>query len=181
MNFGVDAGLAEPRRGLTWGIKRSFIRYLAGVPDAVVSAAIGADVVEGDLFNFAPVPNNPDSFSGRCSYDFRGDVRLRAYYGMLFLQLLTPRIDINGDMAILSVATGSAQAEPASEAACTQYVQLAILTDVHTQQVGQDFLWFSNQVRLTPDGSAFFNDQYPEGQEMDPVFIRVPAEDKHES
>jgi len=68
VNLHADADPpALPPLGLTWGIKRSFVRYLSGLPDAQVSATDGAEIVEGSLFNFPAAASTPPPVRACCA------------------------------------------------------------------------------------------------------------------
>ena len=50
-----------PPPGLSWGIKRSFIDYIGGLPDGSVSATAGATVSGSSLFCFSPDTSDYDA------------------------------------------------------------------------------------------------------------------------
>jgi hypothetical protein len=168
VNLHADADRpALPPLGLTWGIKRSFVRYLSSLPDAQVSATDGAEIVEGSLFNFQPAGGSFDAAARTGVLRFRGDVRLSGHYGMMFVQLLDPWVEFTADGAVLTVG------EPGVD---TRYA-LATLQPAPDSPVDDEGgrLWEGVQAALSAAGSETFNDQYPAGQPMDPLFIRIPA------
>ncbi|WP_265572855.1 HtaA domain-containing protein [Rhodococcus rhodochrous] len=70
---GAAAGPGHPPAGLTWGVKQSFLRYLAALPDGGHAVSGGAYVGEENFFTF---PRPPDAGSwlivnsgsaGRCN------------------------------------------------------------------------------------------------------------------
>jgi len=166
-NLHADADRpALPPLGLTWGIKRSFVRYLSSLPDAQVSATDGAEIIEGSLFHFTPDGGSFDPGTRTGTLRFRGDVRLSGHYGMMFVQLLDPWIEFTADGAALTIG------EPGDE---NRYalVTLQAAPDSPVDANGS-LLWEGVQTALTAEGSQTFNDQYPAGQPMDPLFIRIP-------
>ena len=95
-----------PPLGLSWGIKRSFIDYIAGLPDGSVSATAGATVSGSSLFCFSPDTSDYDPALGTGVLRFRGDVRLAGHHGMLLVRLLDPWITFTTGSGVLSISTG---------------------------------------------------------------------------
>src|SRR5512134_1772276 len=75
-----------PPLGLSWGIKRSFVDYIASLPDGSVSATDGATVSGTSLFCFSPETSDYDVARGTGVLRFRGDVRLAGHHGMLLVR-----------------------------------------------------------------------------------------------
>ena len=53
-----------PPPGLSWGVKRSFIDYIASLPDGSISATAGATVSGSSLFCFSPATSDYDAARG---------------------------------------------------------------------------------------------------------------------
>jgi Htaa len=156
-----------PAPGLSWGIKRSFIEYINGLPDASVTAADGAAVEETGRFRFTPALSEYDVESGTGILRFRGDLRLSGHHGMMFVRLLDPWIAITGGQGILSISTG--------EDAGLDRTAVAVLhTGTPTRESDGSLTWTRVEVAITDEGSELFDGQYAAGQPLDPLSVRVP-------
>jgi hypothetical protein len=158
-----------PPLGLTWGVKRSFVSYLTRLPDGAVSATDGANVVASSLFNFAPESSDYEPSTATGTVRFSGDVRMAGHHGMMFVRLLDPWIEFREDHAELSVMT-------TNDDGGLQRIALGIMPPVAPVSVPGALIWQGVDVALTPAGSEVFNQQYPPGQEMDPIFIRTETQ-----
>lgn len=168
-----SAETSTPPPGLTWGIKRSFVRYFSFLPDASMSIDNGAEATNGSFFTFEPNGADLDLHTGRGTLRFKGEVRMSGHGGMMRLQLLDPWITLSPKGATLSVSTpGSSDPE---SSIMPSGIALATLELPQLQDRGASLLWQDVPTFLTADGAALFNDQYPVGQEMDPLFIHLPA------
>lgn len=156
-----------PPLGLTWGIKRSFIAYITGLPDGTVSATDGATVVESSLFCFAPEESDYDAALGTGVLRFRGDVRLAGHHGMLFVRLLDPWIAFTGGRGVLSISTGGTGGQDRTA--------VGFLHAAAPREVAGSLLWEDVEVVISPEGAELFDGQYAARQSMDPLFIRVKA------
>ncbi|WP_211883077.1 HtaA domain-containing protein [Pseudarthrobacter albicanus] len=156
-----------PPLGLTWGIKRSFIAYITGLPDGTVSATDGATVVESSLFCFAPEESDYDVALGTGVLRFRGDVRLGGHHGMLFVRLLDPWIAFTGGRGVLSISTGGNGGQDRTA--------VGFLHAAAPREVAGSLLWEDVEVVISPEGAELFDGQYAARQSMDPLFIRVKA------
>jgi hypothetical protein len=152
--------------GLSWGIKRSFIDYINGLPDASVSAVNGATVDTAGLFRFAPGTSDYDAVRGTGILRFRGDVRLSGHHGMMFVRLLDPWIAFTGGRGILSISTGDDVGQDRAAVA-------VLRAGAPSQAADGSLIWAEVQVAITDEGSELFDGQYAAGQPMDPLFIRV--------
>ncbi|MCG2620785.1 HtaA domain-containing protein [Arthrobacter sp. I2-34] len=176
MNNHADTVPAAPARdllppeGLTWGVKRSFVRYLTSLPDGAVAAVEGASVLESGFFNFPPDGGSFDPAAGTGILRFRGDVRLEGHFGMMFVQIANPWIELGSGGGFLTVALG----EPGEAA---ERIPLISFAAAVPQTIGGSLVWQGLETRLTREGSDVFNQQYGTGQEMDPLSIRLPAPD----
>lgn len=162
-----------PPLGLTWGVKRSFLDYIAGLPDGSVSAAAGATLLEPGLFCFAPDHVDEATGSAGSGYDaargtgalrFRGDVRLAGHHGMLLVRLLDPWITFTGGSGVLSISTGGSSQERTT---------VAFVRAAAPRAVDGSLVWEHVEVVISPEGSELFDGQYAAGQPMDPLVIRV--------
>lgn len=158
---------ALPPAGLSWGIKRSFLHYLAGLPDGAVSAVDGATVDDDGRFRFAPAAADYDAGRGTGVLRFKGDVRIAGHHGMMFVRLLDPWIVFTGGRGILSISTG--------DDAGRDRTAVAILRAGAPREVAGSLVWENVDVVISAEGSELFDGQYAEGQPMDPLSIRVTA------
>lgn len=164
---------SAPPLGLTWGIKRSFVRYLSFLPDASMSIDNGAEATNGSFFTFKPNGAELDPQTGRGTLRFTGEVRMSGHGGMMRLQLLNPWITLTPEGATLSVSTPGSSGSDSDTT--PKGIVLVTLKLPHLDNMGAGLLWQDVPTFLTTDGAALFNDQYPVGQEMDPLFIHLPA------
>lgn len=155
---------ATPPLGLTWGIKRSFVRYVSFLPDVSVSIEGGAEATNGSYFNFAPNGGELDPHTGYGTLHFKGEVRMSGHGGMMRLDILDPWVALTPHGATLGIYAGAA----------TGGIVLATLELPPPEALKTGTLWQDVPTFLAPGGVALFNDQYPVGQEMDPLFINFP-------
>jgi hypothetical protein len=158
-----------PPLGLSWGIKRSFIEYINGLPDASVSVVNGATVDETGLFRFAAEKSDYDAVRGTGILRFRGDVRLSGHHGMMFVRLLDPWIVFTGGRGILSISTGDDVGQDRTAVA-------TLRSGAPRQAADGSLIWADVEVAITDEGSELFDGQYAAGQPMDPLFIRVAGQ-----
>jgi hypothetical protein len=158
-----------PPLGLSWGIKRSFIDYINGLPDASVSVVNGATVDETGLFRFAAENSDYDAVRGTGILRFRGDVRLSGHHGMMFVRLLDPWIVFTGGRGILSISTGDDVGQDRTAVA-------SLRSGAPRQAADGSLIWADVEVAITDEGSELFDGQYASGQLMDPLFIRVAGQ-----
>ena len=156
-----------PLTGLIWGIKRSFMDYISGLPDGAVSAADGATVTASGEFCFAPAGSEFDPASGTGVLRFRGDVRVAGHHGMMFLRLLDPWVEFTAGHGVLSICTGDGGGKDRAE--------VGTLRTAAPRNMGGFLVWERVEVAVSEAGSELFDGQYAAGQAMDPLVIRVPA------
>ncbi|WP_104087963.1 HtaA domain-containing protein [Cryobacterium sp. N19] len=155
----------EPLPGLTWGLKRSFIRYISMLPDGGHSVSGSASLTYSSFFNFEPAADSTyDPITGRGALKFVGEVRLTGHHNLLFVMIADPWIEFRDGEATLSVAD-------------TRYwpdrrrrIPLAIL---QAETLSRSIHGVCGEARtfLTGEGVEVFNGQYGDGEELDPVFI----------
>jgi hypothetical protein len=149
--------------GLRWGLKKSFLDYVFRMPDGQGSVTDGAvPVGERDVFYEHDVANSSDGV-----WAFRGDVRFSGHFGMLFVRVANPRLEIDGEKAVLSIEDPHARED-------APRVPLVTAT---LQQVGGDgdtVIWGSNDVALTAEGVPLFNDVYSPGEPFEPLVVQLP-------
>jgi len=156
-----------PPQGLTWGIKRSFMDYISGLPDGAVSAADGATVTASGEFCFAPAGSEYDPARGTGVLRFRGDVRVAGHHGMMFVRLLDPWVEFTAGHGVLSISTGDGGGKERAD--------VGTLRTAAPRNMDGFLVWEHVDVAVSEAGSELFDGQYAAGQAMDPLVIRVPA------
>ncbi|MFH5824589.1 HtaA domain-containing protein [Georgenia sp. AZ-5] len=152
--------------GMIWGVKRSFVRYIAQLMDGGHSATAGATLALGSLFHFEQADGSTyDPHTGTGALRFRGEVRLTGHFGMLSVTLAEPWVEFRDDGAVLTVVDHRSP-------------DGGIRLDLATLEAGAPaepqpgvHVWQNVPVTLTAAGQWLFNDQYPAGQQLDPLFI----------
>ncbi|ONH31642.1 HtaA domain-containing protein [Pseudofrankia asymbiotica] len=156
--------------GLRWGLKRSFIDYVRRMPDGRGSVGDGAvPVGSGDLFYQHDAARSTDGSSGGPRvWAFRGDVRFSGHFGMLFVRVANPWLEIDGSTAVLSIEDPGARDD-------APRVRLVTATLQHLGDRDGTELWGSDDVALTAEGVAIFNDVYAEGEPFEPLMVQLPV------
>lgn len=141
---------------MIWPVKSSLLRYISALPDGALSVEDGAEANPGTgVFVF---PGDPADSSGR---RFRGDLRLRAHGGMLFVRIARPAVEIvdGGGVTLTVLAPGEGETEG----------RLALAHLTERARTGRAVLYGA---RLSEPGATLFGGYYRPGEELDPVEIR---------
>ena len=160
----ADSNPERTRAGLSWGVKRSFARYIDAMPDGRRGAGQGATETERGVYFFElDDASDYDPVSGDGVIRYRGDLRYAGHGGMLFVMIVDPWIEFRGSTAVLTVL--DAEHWPKRE----RRIELATLAldETATQRLPEG--WAHLTARLTPGGSTVFNDVYPVGEILEPV------------
>lgn len=152
--------MSEP--GLSWGIKRRFIAYLASLPDGAFSVDEGASRLDGDLFRFPAEPGTGGDVDGA---RFRGVVRLMGHGGFMHVKIAHPSIEWRGDELLLTIADPFDD-DPATRLAFARLV----LTGSET---GDDLTIWAADAELTAEAIEMFAERYPAGEPLDQLEIRL--------
>src|SRR5262245_34399970 len=135
---------------LLWEVKSSFVRYVTGVGGSIEASAPAS--ITDTCFSF-PWEAAPSTDTARRVLKFRGTVTFAAHQGLMRLAITDPWIDLDAEHGQLSVAAGTAGGR----------IALADL-DVPAVIGDEDLLrWTSASARLTEDGVAAFDYNYPAG------------------
>jgi hypothetical protein len=154
--------MTESPPQLRWTLKRSFVEYVARMPDGLMSTTDGADA-EGVTFTFEHEETLGDSQSG--SIRFRGDVRFAGHGGLLFVCVAHPTVDHMGDRATVSIQL------PGSSQRSAERVDIG---SGRWENVGGERFRVS-ALKLTVDGSDLFAGVYPPGDELDDIALVIPG------
>jgi len=155
-----DAAL--PPHCLRWGIKASFLGYVARMPDGRAYLGSGAAVNDRNEMLF---PLDEEA-SEDGTFAFGGDVRFSGHFGMLFVQISEPRIVVREGEAEMTVV------DPESE----DGKRVRLVTFALTGPSAEDDLerWEAADVRLTEEGVALFGEVYQAGEQFAPLTVTVP-------
>lgn len=152
--------------GLRWGIKASFVEYVRRMPDGKGSVGDGAvPVGTGDLFYEYDAAASEEGDT--TVWAFRGDARFSGHYGMLFVRIAHPRLEVTGESAVLTIEDPQAR-----EGASRVPLVTAALQHVDTRD--GTAVWGSDNVALTPEGVELFNDVYAAGEPFEPLVVQIP-------
>jgi hypothetical protein len=155
---------------LCWGVKVTFLQYLARTPGTRVSVGGGAGYLETDEFAFPAaryVDADPELRRG--IVQFEGDILVVGHGGLMSVGLAEPWIELNGSRATLSFAhLGPPAGTPARFA-------MAELEWNVAEGGGDSSGWRTAAARLLPTGGPVFNDVYAPGEPMAPVRVRVDS------
>lgn len=159
--------------GLFWGIKRSFLEYVLRLPDADIALGDGAEILDSGLlvFPLARADLEPAEVL-RGSLEFSGRVVISAHGGMLRVDFGSPLLEVHGGQAVLSVTSSGVPG-----ASDGDRLALARLEDCALERAGDELLWSSLRVGLAEQGAPVFGGQYPVGQELDPLYVRLATGD----
>jgi hypothetical protein len=156
--------------GLRWGIKSSFLDYVRRMPDGKGSVGDGAvPVGAGEIFYTYDPDGSARVEDGARTLAFRGDVRFSGHYGMLFVRIAHPRLEITGEEAVLTIE--DPQARP--DGPRVPLVRV-LLERVPTPAEAQAEVWGARTVTLTAEGVEMFNDVYAENEPFEPMVIQLP-------
>lgn len=165
-----DLSAPAPQPGLRWAIKRSFLSYLARVPDGRMSATDGATLTdEGEVvWDVAPdlaaaVPPGADQV-----LTFSGDLRFSGHGGLLFVRVADPHIVLSGDTGELSIVETFSQVEGSR-------LLLVTFRVAHRSYVAGCEVLSADEVRLTDDGTEVFNMVYPAAEPFEPFTVLWPS------
>lgn len=154
---------------LVWGIKRSFLSYLARVPDARSSVTDGAEVTADGRYRYRSLGDERDGGALRLRY--QGSVRFVAHNGQLGVGFTDPIVTIADDEASVSVVDHTA-------GGVGTRIDLLSGTAVREAETSTIRMHLAG-LRLTTAGAErFFAGMYPQGEQfddMDVVLTSIPT------
>ncbi|WP_236794671.1 HtaA domain-containing protein [Amycolatopsis sp. GM8] len=156
-----------PPYGLRWGVKTSFVGYVARMPDGQAYLGEGAAVNERNELIFPLSEETPAEADAEQAFAFGGDVRFSGHFGMLFVRIAEPRIAVRGGEAELTVV------DPESEEDKRLRLVTFTLTGPETEDGTER--WEGADVRLTAEGVELFGDVYQAGEPFEPLTVTVPV------
>ncbi|OLT46373.1 hypothetical protein BJF85_17275 [Saccharomonospora sp. CUA-673] len=161
--------MGDPQPGLTWGLKRSFVAYVARLRDGGCGAKDGGSVVDGSFFHFEPDAAEAEPATSEV-LRFRGDVRLAGHGGLMYVMVHSPWVEFDaGGAARLTVVDIEHWPDTARR------MPLADLAPGEPEVDAGLRVWRDVPATLTAEGRELFNDQYEAGQPLDPVTFTAPA------
>src|SRR4029453_4908795 len=149
---------ASTATGLVWAFKRSFVQYIAQMPDGRMSVTGGADV-DGMNFHFEILSVAGNSDSGTLA--FRGDVRFAGHGNLLFVGIADPVIVFDGAAPMVSGQL------PSNLQGAPERLDLASGSLALTQRQDQLERYAVSGLGLTEAGSDLFGCVYPPGETRD--------------
>lgn len=148
--------------GLTWGVRGSFVGYIAALADGRIAVSEPATITAEGSFHFpytAMVDGEGERWI-RCA----GGVRFSGHFGMLEVPLLN-----------LSVRVLPEGAQLFTEQSDGSVFSLADIAFTEPATSESAIVWEAAPVTLTEAGSQFFGTQYPAGTEMAPLRMSLPV------
>jgi hypothetical protein len=146
---------------LHWPIKRSFIRYVARMQDGQILGGHGVRLLDASTFVFPPASTDEPGVLA-----FGGEVRLQAHGGALSVRIARPRVELEGDRAVMTVDDPEG-AGP----------RVRLVTFVAGLGPGDGGLteWTGTDVRLTAEALPLFGGYYGEDEAFDDLAIVTTA------
>lgn len=143
-------------KGLSWGIKKSFLGYLESLPDCLIAKNEGVTRNnETGEFEF-PFHTRTELDSGGYRLEFKGDLRIQAHGGMLLVIFMNPWLTVDDSGAELSVIDLMHWPD-------TSKREVLGRSNVHT---GKEY-----PLTLAPEAVETFNNVYQPGEPLDPVHL----------
>ncbi|GAA5192246.1 hypothetical protein GCM10023346_13740 [Arthrobacter gyeryongensis] len=154
-----------PEVGLVWGVKASFLNYLAHTGDATTSVIGAAAPTTTGRFYFGPdAAQIVDPTAETMTLKFCGEVQFLAHHGVLRVEICDPWVTFSGSGSYLSIAIPNTQGTR---------IPLASLEFAPPSVTEGVAMWSALPTRLTAEGIAIFDGFYSEGESFDPVTIRA--------
>lgn len=186
--------IRAPAWGLTWPIKRQFLRYIAGMADGRCSVTDGAELAwppsaatlghgeeqahdrdpreSADRFHFDFTDLQVGAQS--TTVVFRGDVRFSGHHGFLFVRIADPAITVDPDGNGVLTTAGSDPTDPASGRLSLARLRVSRSDGWQAQSAGQrSEAWTGTEVRLTAEGSEVFGGAYAESDPLDDLELVI--------
>ena len=163
----VVADNGTVRAGLRWGIKSSFLDYVARTPGSQSSVTSGALTTSKRRYYFPLATNEYDPPSGQEILKFSGDVRFAGHFGMLLVVFIDPWVTMDRAGGTLTFADPDHYPDVSKR---LPMLDLAPATWADNQ--GMRY-WPNIATSLRPEAMEFFNNVYPAGEVFDPIDICI--------
>lgn len=154
---------------LTWGIRSSFVSYVAKAGTVVGLGAV-ATANGGFVWNAGSGTLNADG-TGSIEFPATDGVQFEAHGGALDLGLMHPRIELT------SPTTGNLFLDVVVSGNVTPDVHFATLSFAAATVSGTEREWSNAAATLTEDGATAFNGMYAAGESLDDMtFSTTPTQ-----
>lgn len=147
-----EAPVAEST--LCWAFQRSFVDYVARLPDGRIAAADGAEVLDDGSFAFPAAEAAEEATGAR---RFAGSISFTGHHGMMAVTISAP--------ALLPGARADSPALLTIEDPFEPGQRMALAT------VAPD----AAAPRLTEQGADLFQGIYPQGMALEPLLLDRPT------
>lgn len=150
---------------MLWGVKDSFLAYLARMEGSRISVGKGAGYEESEEFSY-PLASAADfdEESNTGALSFAGQVRFTGHFGMLDLPLSAPRIDVGRRGASLTMRVGDG-----SEGEVVRVADLAWPAPSLAPEGWR--VWSAIPAVLTEAAVELFNGAYRAGEPLAPLRV----------
>jgi hypothetical protein len=178
------------RPGLSWSVKRQFLRYIAGMSDGRCSVTDGAELGPAHPASAPPAAGAPrtDQFwyplrtaqagQGSTTLAFTGEVRFSGHHGFLFVRIADPVLTVDSSgHAVLTIAPADPADTAESDRLELAHLRLTRQRDADASVSGAEALahWLGTDVRLTPAGAELFGGAYSAGETFDDLHLTIPS------
>jgi hypothetical protein len=178
------------RPGLSWSVKREFLRYIAGMSDGRCSVTDGAELGTAHPPSAPPTEGAPrtDQFwyslraaqagQGSTTLAFTGEVRFSGHHGFLFVRIADPVLTVaSSGHTVLTIAPPDPADTAESDRLELAHLRLTRQRDADASVTGAETLthWLGTDVRLTAAGAELFGGAYSAGQTFDDLHVTIPS------
>jgi hypothetical protein len=165
-----DPEAGQQEFGLRWGIKSSFVDYVARMPDGRLSVGGGAEPGQAGGVVFPPIRGarrtTEDNVDERI-WEFGGEARFAGHFGMLFVRIASPTIAVRDGVGRLTIA------DPYVADGGERLTLADVVVHEQSQSPGA-LVWKSSAVLMHASARALFNDVYQAGEPFDPLTLVLP-------
>jgi hypothetical protein len=151
------------RSGLVWGVRRSFVEYVARAGGSVEVTRGAGTIPTGEYYFGLSDASDFDVRPLLGELRFSGSVTMSAHAGLMRFAIADPVVTFGPDGALLR-STGRGETDPAA---------LVRLEPGHPHLTQGVLVWEALPTMLDAAATSTFNDVYPAGAPFDPVSIRV--------
>jgi hypothetical protein len=147
---------------LLWAVRRSFLNYVASLPDGTEHVTRGATMADDGRIVFPSDVATSSSGPGESVHAFRGTIAFAGHNGMLNVEFSDPQVDLpDGGRGTVSVAIGAGRT--GQRAVIAAFTQWEIV----------DRRLMVPEPRLTWSGVAMLGGVYEVAELLDPMEISL--------